>query len=240
MELTSRGRAAALRLADLVRSLDADEAARSAPGSEWTAIETAAHVVNLYGRALGDRRRSQTPDETAELNAACITEYTERDPRVVADRIAEDAVKVWDEILPLMPDDLEVPFHAGASSTIGPIMGVLLMEMLVHGDDIARACDREWVVGDDDAWCALRAISTLLPVWRRGDVEGSDTVALVGADQEALRIVCDGPETRVTCGHLEATDRVAPETPGDALLGLLGRRPSEQPIADLVARFGPF
>src|SRR5436190_18296798 len=50
--------AASDRLAGLVRSLSATDGSRPIPGLGWTAAETAAHVVTVAGRLLGDRRRS--------------------------------------------------------------------------------------------------------------------------------------------------------------------------------------
>jgi hypothetical protein len=239
-ELTKRGRESALRLADLVHSLDEREASSPVPVLDWTAIETAAHVVNLYGRGLGDMRRSLTPAGTAELNATCLAEYTERDPILVADRIAADAAMVWDEMLPMLPDDLEVPFHAGAHSTVVPIMGVLLMEMVVHGRDIALATGRTWAVTDDDAWCALSAVAPLLPAWRRAGVAAHDTISIVGPAGCAVRTIWDGEGVVVASGPCGEHDRVVAESPSAALLGILGRLPSTAPLADLARRFGPF
>jgi uncharacterized protein (TIGR03083 family) len=239
-ELTARGRAAALRVAELVRALGPDASARRSPALEWTAIETAVHVVNLYRRALGDTRRSRTPEETTNLNAECLAEFTERDPQQVADCIAVDAVTVWNQVLARLPDDIQIPFHAGSTTTIGPIMGVLLTEMLVHGDDIARASGQNWVIDDDDAWRALRTIAVLLPAWRRAEPPASDTVALVGPNGDTVLITCDGSETTVAFEPARQTDRVVSGRPAEILLGLFGRRPSAPPLADLVSRFGPF
>jgi len=240
-ELTDRGRAAALRVADLVRSLSPTEAAAPVPGLGWTAGETAAHVVNLYGRGLGDLRRSATADATATLNARCLDEYAERDPAVVADRIAADAVTVWDHVLTTLPEDLELDFHAGARTTVVPIMGVLLMEMLVHGRDIARATGRPWAIDDADAWHALTALAPLLPAWRRPGTPAADTIALPGpAGDRALRIACDGPATTIEVAATSPEDRVIADGPAMALLGILGRQPATGPVADLAARFGPF
>jgi hypothetical protein len=194
------------------------------------------HVVNLYGRALGDMRRSSTPHETAELNALCIAEYDERDPAAVADRIATDAARVWDEVLPGLPDDLAIPFHAGARSTIVPIMGVLLAEMLVHGDDIARAAAMPWNITDDDAWSALQALVVLLPAWRRPEVQAADTITLLGTNDDVVRITCEGHDTVVAWGPVQPTDRAAPERPADVLFGLFGRRPAAGPLADRAVR----
>ena len=241
-DLTERGLRATHRLASLLRSLTAEEAARPVPGLDWTAADAAAHLVTLYGRALGDLRRSSTPEETAALNALCLAELGERDPVALAERLEGDGETVWNDVLPMLPDDLEVPFHAGTSSTIGPIMGVVLMELLVHGDDIARATDREWSVDDEDAWSALRAMATLLPAWRRSEVLADDTVVLVFGG-EAMRITCTAARTDVlvvSADDVEPGDRVVGESAGPAMLGLFGRRPVEGPLADLVARFGPF
>jgi hypothetical protein len=149
-------------------------------------------------------------------------------------------VTVWDEILPLLPDDIAIPFHAGVRTTIVPIMGVLLMEMLVHGDDIAQATGQDWVIDDEDAWRALRTIVVLLPAWRRAESPASDTITLVGPDSDTVRITCDGPHTKVAFEPIRQTDRIVSGRPAEILLGLLGRRPSAPPLADLVSRFGPF
>src|SRR5690554_1189207 len=109
-ELIGRGRAAALRVADLVRALTPETSRQQCPTLEWTAIETAVHVVNLYGRALGDRRRSRTPDETGVLNATCIDECPDRDIETVATRIEADASTVWDHVLPALSDERPIPF----------------------------------------------------------------------------------------------------------------------------------
>lgn len=119
-------------------------------------------------------------------------------------------------------------------------MGVMCAEVLVHGDDIARAADRQWLVPDEDAWCALSVMTPLLPVFRRPDVLASDTIAFLGPDGDAVRITCDGRHTSVGFGPVVAGDRPVSEAPADVLLGLFGRRPSTPPVADLVERFGPF
>lgn len=238
-DLTERGRASALRLAELVRSLDPADAARPVPGLEWSVAETAAHVVNLYGRGLGDRRRSDSPGETAALNAECLAEYREREPAVIADRIAADAVTVWDDMLPLLPDDLAVPFHAGVRTTVVPIMGVLLLEMLVHGRDIADATGRTWGIDELDAWSALTAVAPLLPAWRRFDA-ADDTIAIPGPSGDALRITCGPEAVEVARGPVEATDRVVHAAPSSAILGIVGRRTDDPLLAELARRFGPF
>lgn len=238
-DLTARGKANALRLADLVRALDASDATTPVPALEWSVAETAAHIVNLYGRGLGDRRRSESPQATAALNATCLAEYGERDLAVIANRIASDAVTVWDDMLPLLPDDLAVPFHAGVRSTVVPIMGVLLLEMLVHGRDIADATGREWDIDELDAWSALTAVAPILPAWRRFEV-ADDTIAIPGPSGDAIRITCRPESVAITTGPVDGNDRVVHASPSAAILGIVGR-PTDEPLLDeLASRFGPF
>lgn len=242
-DITTRGLAAAERVAALVRSIGDDEASCIVPGMTWSAADVAAHVVTLYGRALGDRRRSACADETAELNATCIAELGISDMRRLGDRIADDAVTVWTAVLPTIPDDVPVPFHAGAVSTIEPIMGVLLVEMLVHGDDLARATGRTFEIDEDDAWLGLRSVTPLLPAFRRPDVPGGgDVIALVDERDPTRAIRIDERETTIAVdvGPPAAGDRTVVAAPSSLLLGQLGRRPARGPLVDLVARYGPF
>ena len=189
--------------------------------------------------ALGDWRRSDSPATTAALNATCLAEYAERDLAVIADRVAADADAVWHQVLPQLPDDLEVPFHAGATTTIVPIMGVLLTEMLVHGRDIADAAGRPWDVGDDDAWCALTAVAPLLSAWRRPDA-AADTIAIPGPAGAALRLTFTPSSVESTVGPIDDADRIVDATPSQAVLAILGRPTDDTLLVTLGQRFGPF
>ena len=238
-ELATRGMASTLRLVDQLRSLDDAAAGTTVPALDWTVAETAAHIVNLYGRGLGDWRRSDSPATTAALNATCLAEYAERDLAVIADRVAADADAVWHQVLPQLPDDLEVPFHAGATTTVVPIMGVLLTEMLVHGRDIADAAGRPWDIGDDDAWCALTAVAPLLSAWRRPDA-AADTIAIPGPAGAALRLTFTPSSVESTVGPIDDADRIVDATPSQAVLAILGRPTDDTLLVTLGQRFGPF
>lgn len=239
-DLTTRGKASAMRLVDLLRSLDDSDALLPVPSLNWSVAETAAHIVNLYGRGLGDWRRSDSPATTAALNATCLAEYPERNVAIIADRVATDSVTVWDQMLPRLPDDLEVPFHAGVQSTVVPIMGVLLAEMLVHGHDIADAAGRTWDIDDVDAWSALTAVAPLLGAWKRPDVVADDTIAIPGPTSDALRIISTTDAVEITTGAVHHSDRVVNDPPSHALLAILGRPTNNTLLAELAQRFGPF
>src|SRR5690349_18825635 len=140
----------------MVRGLDPDRAARPVPGIAWTAAETAAHVVTVLGRLLGDRRRGATNEEVAELNATCLSEYTARDINDVADRLEANLRTVIDHVYPKVDFDRQYPFHGGSTISAGGGARWILCELLVHGYDIAAAAGIEWHIPAAEAAIAIR------------------------------------------------------------------------------------
>jgi uncharacterized protein (TIGR03083 family) len=167
--------AANARLAALVRSLTAADAATpvaATPG--WTAADVAAHVLTVHRRALGDRRRSATPEETGELNQLCLDETPERDPVVLADLLERDGPACV-EVLRSLPTDLSFRFHGGTRTTVVPVTGVILGEVLVHGHDIATAVGRPWAIAPAEAALVLAAMAPMHDDWVAPD--GRDRLA---------------------------------------------------------------
>ena len=161
----------------------------------------------------------------------------------LGDRIADDALKVWSEVLPTIPGDVPLPFHAGAVSTIEPLMGVMLLEMLVHGDDLARATGRTYEIDEDDAWLCLQSTCSLFSAFRRLDVAGAnDVIALVDERDQTQAIRIDEHDETITVEVEPPSDgdRTAVAAPSTLLLGFLGRRPASGALCDIVARYGPF
>jgi uncharacterized protein (TIGR03083 family) len=144
------------RLVSMVRQLDPERAARPVPGLAWTAVETAAHVVTVLGRLLGDRRRGATNEEVAELNATCLSEYTDRDIADVADRLEASLRTVIDRVYAKVDFDRQYPFHGGSTISAGGGARWILCEVLVHGYDIAAATGIEWGIPAAEASLAIR------------------------------------------------------------------------------------
>jgi hypothetical protein len=145
-----------MRFVAMVRGLDPERAARPVPGLAWTAVETAAHMVTVLGRLLGDRRRAATNEGVAELNATCLSEYTDRDIKDVADRLEANLRTVIDRVYAKVDFDRLYPFHGGSTISAGGGARWILCELLVHGYDIAAATGTDWEIPAAEASIALR------------------------------------------------------------------------------------
>ena len=144
------------RFVELVRGVDAGAAVRTVPACpEWSVADLVAHVLTVYRRALGDRRRSATPAETATLNATVLAETPERDLTALAALLDADGPASF-AVLRGFSSDLSFRFHGGVRSTVTPVSAVILGEVLIHGRDLAEAVDAAWVIPADEAALVLR------------------------------------------------------------------------------------
>ena len=171
--IAAEGRA----LARLLHVSAPGHAAARVPGLDWTVAETAAHVLTVTRRALGDRRRSASPAETATLNAMALRAIDLRDPVSLAMEIDRDTDVVAHRVLAQVRDgDTPVPFHAGIQVRALDAFGALLLELVVHGRDIARALGVRHDTPPIHAVMALRAFLAVMPGWldpeRAGDARG--------------------------------------------------------------------
>jgi hypothetical protein len=177
------------RFVSMVRGLDPDRAARRVPGLTWTAAETAAHVVTVLGRLLGDRRRAATGEGVAELNATCLSEYTDRDIDDIAGRLEANLRTVIDRVYAKVDFDRQYPFHGGSTISGGGGARWILCELLVHGYDIAAATGNEWAIPAAEASIAIRGpaesmnrlVESKSPTRHRVHLGEGDTVEFVAS-----------------------------------------------------------
>lgn len=233
-------------LAALLRSLPDGAADRPVPGLDWTVGETAAHVVTVVRRSLGDRRRSASPADTRVLNATCLDELAERRPDRLADLLAAEVPVVVGEVLPRFPDDdLPVAFHGGTTTRLLTAYGIMLFDLLVHRRDIAAAVGRDVRLPPGPAVLGLQALLELLPAWldRRAagpHAPGLDVVLRVTGDRSYRLVVASGT---LTVGSADGKKQAASEVRVDAehLLLVLCRRvtPDDPHLARLQGFLAP-
>jgi uncharacterized protein (TIGR03083 family) len=219
------------RFVSMIRGLDANSAARPVPGLDWTAAETAAHVVTVLGRLLGDRRRAATGEEVAELNATCLSEYSDRDINDVADQLEANLRTVIDRVYAKVDFDRQYPFHGGSTISGGGGARWILCELLVHGYDIAAATGSEWPIPATEASIAIRG-----PAESMYRLPESTT-----ATRHRVRLgIGDTVEFVAPSGRMPAGNEPIDAEPDEFLLAVFGRVEVSDPrLAAVIADLPP-
>lgn len=146
--------------ADLVSSAPDPQAMVT---EEWSVADTAAHLVSicayypylLAGVAnpfptLVDRILSTNVDKVAELNHHVMRELTERDPRVLAERLRGhigDILRLSESLDP----GHTVTWLGSARLPATGLLAHLVNEFMIHGWDVARATGASWPMSRGDA-----------------------------------------------------------------------------------------
>lgn len=220
------------RFVSMVRGLDPDRATRPVPGLAWTAAETAAHVVTVLGRLLGDRRRAATTEGVAELNAICLSEYTDRDINDIADRLEANLRTVIDRVYAKVDFDRLYPFHGGSTISGGGGARWILCELLVHGYDIAAATGNQWGIPAAEASIAIRGPAESMNRQVESKTSSRHRVRL-GKDDTVEFVGSSAP--------LPAGDGPIDAAPDELLLAVFGRIEASDPrLAAVVADLPPF
>jgi len=229
---------AVARSARLWRSV-ADSAA-PVPGLTWTVGQTAAHVIgdmHQYTEALtrhlnGDRAALSIPDGSparvrTAVNDRHLIDVAERDPRRLADMLEETAATYLAAASAVgTPEGVAILTADGLVLEPAVMTCLLLGEQLVHGLDIARAANRPWRIGRDDALLVIPAVLSLAPKYlrpsRTKDLNISFELRMRGGCRYRVAIT-DG--TGVVTAPGEKADCVITADPVAFLLIGLGRVP---------------
>lgn len=151
------------------------------PGLTWSAAETAAHVVGdmrEYTAALtshmnGRRTVGEIPDGSPArartlVNGRHLIDIAEREPRRLADMLEETAANYLAAAAAVEAADHRPIVTADGLVLEPAVMTCLLLgEQLVHGLDIARAVNRPWTIGRDDALLVIPAVLSIAPKYLR-------------------------------------------------------------------------
>jgi mycothiol maleylpyruvate isomerase-like protein len=165
------------RTARLWRSIDVPNA--PTPRLDWTAAETAAHVVGDlrdYGQALtrhgnGYMTHANPPMESpsalsAKVNARHLEEIPERDMHRLADLLEEAALAY---LAVAASADLSADIATPNGLVIAPstMTCLLLGEQVVHGLDVARSAGVRWSISAEDALLVIPGVLAIAPQYLR-------------------------------------------------------------------------
>jgi uncharacterized protein (TIGR03083 family) len=199
------------------------------PGATWTVGEAAAHLA-LANELMADLARGVdrpygdgTPDSLAAANEVSLTAYPERDPVALADvivdhargfvaaveqRSAQDAV-----MTPMGPMD------------VGVLGSYLIVHMLGHGYDLARALRRPHMIDPKRVDLALPFLLTAMPrvidPRATAGVRATYTVGLRGGTRFGVRI--DDGTAQVSAAPSQRPDCTIVSEPVTFFLLALGR-----------------
>jgi hypothetical protein len=158
------------RFLALLRGVDDADGTRPVPGLEWTVGECAAHVLSLFRRMSVDPRRAVDRPDLVRLNATSNAELRD-DLSALAEQIEQMQQLVRDRT-PLIMGGRRFAFHAGLHVTYEQAGGVMVGELAVHGDDLARATGRRWDLTPADVEPVWRYAIPLLRGWLRPEAVG--------------------------------------------------------------------
>jgi hypothetical protein len=170
-------RAAVGRSAELLRRVD--DADAPVPGLEWTAAETAAHMVGElrdYGQALtrhtngyvthANRVQESPSRMSAIVNARQLTEVAERDMARLATNL-EDAAMAYLPAAAAADENAAIPIANGLVLNPSTMTSLLLGEQIIHGVDISRATRSPWGIRPRDALLVIPGALTVAPHYLR-------------------------------------------------------------------------
>ncbi|MFI5507153.1 maleylpyruvate isomerase N-terminal domain-containing protein [Mycobacterium sp. NPDC051804] len=184
-EARRRLAAVAHRVADLLA--DEFDGSRSVPGLDWTLGDTAAHVAaesrsfarlasgdltpesmwekyapGTEGMASGARMSTLNRNEIAAFDRSQLSRAGELIEEAVGDFLATTRDWPSDRLFRGIEGDIALP-----TATC-----VVMFELLIHGDDLARGLGKRWVIAAEEARLVLSGISSLMPGQFDADAAG--------------------------------------------------------------------
>lgn len=212
----------------------------------WTVADVAAHLSHVFRFDIDAIAGHPVPDAVvtapgmAELNAKLLADDGDRDPAVLADRLAALA-DGFDDVAVEAP---HVDWLQGVPLPPSVVAGHVLEECLIHGHDIAAATGRPWPIRRRHALLAIEGgvlplIAALPPtafVKEGSDFRGRIEVRLRGGG----RTVLDFDRGCLTLGTGRLADAYLQADPAALMLVFIGRQGLAKPLlGGKFAAFGP-
>ncbi|MDQ1511691.1 MAG: hypothetical protein QOG50_3535, partial [Actinomycetota bacterium] len=136
------------------------QGARPVPGSKWSVLEVARHVLSGFrsyrNRALGGAPMWKAFATSAQDNDELITSMPERELTEIAAALPAAAQQFADACT--ARGDSMVPWHEETSIPGYAFAGLGVGEVLVHGRDVAKALGVGWKIDRRDATVVSAAV----------------------------------------------------------------------------------
>ena len=230
-ELRERITLVRTRFDRLVRT--ADPLARP-PGRDWTVHQIVTHVLTVAHRyceiARGrEYRKAADPSGIAVLNQAELEAAMAPVPEL-ADELQALAPEM-DSYFDAHSDDRPViPFHAFGFMSCNTAQTNWLGELLLHGEDIARAVNVPWELPERDMLLILRGAREMAPLYVRPGISSGTDVCV------AFQI----PEARPYLIHIHDSTAEMRERRSEDRPDVVLRVPASTLTQLLYQRIGPF
>jgi hypothetical protein len=212
-------------------ALSADPSARC-PGAVWNVQQLVAHVVSVAQRyrafaETGEFRRARTPRELDPIN------QEEMEALLAPIPILVDQLKALDPLVDAffdsLTEDFVGEFHFGIEVSAIVLQVNWLLELIFHGEDIARAAGLPWEVRERDMLLMLREGVEVSPAYVRSDIDPAVGMCVALQVPDARPYVIHVHDGTAEMRHRQPTDRP------DAVL----KAPASTMMRMLMGRIGP-
>lgn len=132
---------------------------------KWSVTDVAAHVTGIAWLdttllqagadpfpmpGMAEAIEATAVDDVHGLNDVMLGHFTERDPQRILAMLHDHVTRILDACADRDPADT-VPWLAGSQLPLAGLVAHLLNELMIHGDDIARAVKMPWDMPPADA-----------------------------------------------------------------------------------------
>jgi len=228
-ELRDRIAEARQRFYRLARSADPNARRR---GLDWNVHQVIAHVLCVARRyqavAEGrDFRRARHPRELDQINHEEMQAAMAPIPELLED--LEALEPMMDAFFDGLPDDYTGEFHCGAMVSGIVVQVNWLFDLVLHGEDIARAVGSPWKIDERDMSLLLREVVELTPAYVKADISHATEICVVLQVPDARPYVM-----KIHDGTLVIRPRRSSDRP-DAVL----KAPASTMVRLFLNRIGP-
>jgi uncharacterized protein (TIGR03083 family) len=156
-------REAGERFADLILSVPDPSVLAT---KDWSVAETAAHVTGTAWNYTAGVAEGEQPLPIPEvrphwltttvdtihtdLNPVHLSSYPERDPARLAERLRASIAEILSTTADAAPERI-ITWLGGSRLPLAGVLAHMMNELLIHGQDIARAAGVPWRIADDQA-----------------------------------------------------------------------------------------